>query len=52
MSNANSTLKASATELGDQMKVLQNQISTLKSGKKINGKYLDSVLNNSLQFQI
>ena len=41
MSNANSTLKASATELSDQMKGLQNQISTLNSGKNINGKYLD-----------
>ena len=41
MSNANSTLKASATELSDQMKGLQNQISTLNSGKNINGKYID-----------
>ena len=41
MSNANSTLKASAAELSDQMKGLQNQISTLNSGKNINGKYLD-----------
>merc|ERR1712223_1773886 len=31
MSNANATLKASATELNDQMKGLQNQISTLNS---------------------
>ena len=44
ISNANSTLKASATELTEQMKGLQNQISTLNSGKIIHIKYLDSVL--------